>query len=56
MDSLKQTVLFYQFEFYDKEMGIPKDEITGFYKSPDGKLGLHQATMVFIIRMATPTI
>ena len=29
---------FTNFEFYDKEMGIPKDEITGFYKSPDGKL------------------
>ena len=29
---------FTDFEFYDKEMGIPKDEITGFYKTPDGKL------------------
>ncbi len=29
---------FTNFEFFDKEMGIPKDEITGFYESPDGKI------------------
>ncbi len=29
---------FTDFEFYDKEMGIPSDEITGFYKSPNGIL------------------
>ncbi len=29
---------FTNFEYYDNELGIPNDEISGFYKSPDGTM------------------
>ncbi len=43
---------FIDFEFYDAELGIPNDEITGFYKDPNGTMYVASANRGLFYREA----